>query len=195
VLRGKSAIPLLVLQAQMPTVGVDFKLVTMTVDGRRCRVSAWDTAGSERFRSLSANFYRGAKGVMMVYDMTRGESFEHLQVWLDEVDRHCGGQGVVKLVVGAKLDLAADGRRVVSREDGAAWARAHEALFVETSAKANEGVREAFHELIQKILDSPKLLEGTAPGPARPGAVSLDRRPGDEPASAPGAGAGGGGCC
>ena len=135
---------------------------------------------------------------MIVYDMSRPETFEHLDDWLREVDSYCpgGARGVVKLVVGSKLDLARDGRRAISREDGAAWARGHGALFVETSAKANEGVRQAFEELVQKVLDNPDLLEGTAPAAGRTSAgVSLAG--GDEGRDAPGAapGEGGVGCC
>ena len=74
----------------IPTIGVDFKIRTLEVDGAKIKLQLWDTAGHERFRAMVANFYRGAKGIFVVYDITNMESFLNLTSWLEEVDRHAG---------------------------------------------------------------------------------------------------------
>ena len=79
----------------------------MRVGGRKLKCTVWDTAGQERFRTLTNAYYRGAQGILLVYDVTNEDSFTHLSTWLDEVDMYCPGgeRGVVKLLVGNKVDL------------------------------------------------------------------------------------------
>mmetsp|Transcript_6955 Transcript_6955/g.14419 ORF Transcript_6955/g.14419 Transcript_6955/m.14419 type:complete len:210 (+) Transcript_6955:1394-2023(+) len=138
-----------------PTIGVDFKVKSMRVDGKQVKLTIWDTAGQERFRTLTSAYYRGAHGVVLVYDVTKRETFESLScTWLKEVDAYCTRQEVVKMLVGNKVDK--DGR-AVSRGDGEAFARRASTLFVESSAKTTSGVKECFEELIRKILDTPAL--------------------------------------
>ena len=69
---------------------MDFKIQTVEVDGAKIKLQLWDTAGQERFRAMVANFYRGAKGILVVYDVTNMESFVNLPTWLGEVERHSG---------------------------------------------------------------------------------------------------------
>lgn len=84
-------------------------------DGRpkRVKVTIWDTAGQERFRTLTSSYYRGAQGIILVYDVTRKETFDSLNMWLQEVEQFSmgGGKEVVKLLVGNKVDQP----RVVQR--------------------------------------------------------------------------------
>merc|ERR1712045_72925 len=99
----------------------------------------------------------GAQGVILVYDVTDRSSFEHVSEWLKEVDVFTTKENVVKVLVGNKIDL--DARRMVSRQEGSDFARKHGMLFFEASAKTRNGVHAAFEELVEKILDSPALLE------------------------------------
>ena len=69
---------------------MDFKIQTLEVDGAKIKLQLWDTAGQERFRAMVANFYRGAKGILVVYDVTNMESFVNLPTWLGEVKRYSG---------------------------------------------------------------------------------------------------------
>ena len=149
------------------TIGVDFKVKTVEADGKRVKLTLWDTAGQERFRTLTSSYYRGAQGVVLVYDVTRRATFDDLQRWLEEVDAYApgGGEEVVKLLVGNKIDR--DG--VVPRTEAAAWARRRGMLFVETSAKAAVGVTQAFCEVVNKILENPVLVAATMPGRKRAG--------------------------
>lgn len=144
------------------TIGVDFKVKHMTMSGKRVKLTIWDTAGQERFRTLTSSYYRGAHGVVLVYDVTRTDSFENLEQWLKEVQLYSpnNGESVIKLLVGNKIDL----ERKVPRERAEAWARSHGMLFLEASAKTKEGIREVFTEVVQKIVDNPEALANAVPG-------------------------------
>ena len=110
----------------------------------------------------------------MVYDVTRRDSFDNLEQWLKEVKLYSpnNGEGVVKLLVGNKIDLAEeDGeegqlsdQRQVDRHEAEEWARNQGMLFLEASAKTRSGVQESFMEVVHKILEDPDLLLNTVPG-------------------------------
>jgi Ras-related protein Rab-18 len=146
------------------TIGVDFKVKHMDVGSKRIKLTIWDTAGQERFRTLTSSYYRGAQGVVLVYDVTRRDSFENLEQWLKEVHMYSpnNGEGVVKLLVGNKVDLAEDRR--VPRSEAEDWARNHGMLFLEASAKTKTGIRQCFMEVVNKIVENPELLVNTVPG-------------------------------
>ncbi|GAB4822438.1 hypothetical protein N2152v2_009484 [Parachlorella kessleri] len=147
-------------QELAPTIGVDFKAKIVELQGKQIKLTVWDTAGQERFRTLTSSYYRGAQGIIFVYDVTRRETFESLgDIWMREVDMYSTVEDAVKMVVANKTDLA--DAREVSKDDGTQFARTHGCLFVETSAKINEAVDQAFEELVLKILDTPSLLAGT----------------------------------
>jgi Ras-related protein Rab-18 len=145
------------------TIGVDFKVKHVEAGEKRVKITTWDTAGQERFRTLTSSYYRGAQGVIMVYDVTRRDSFENLDQWLKEVKLYTpnNGEGVVKLLVGNKIDLP---NRTVSREEAEGWARSQGMLFLEASAKTKLGIRQCFMEIVHKILENPEMLENTMPG-------------------------------
>ncbi|CAM9366274.1 unnamed protein product [Chrysoparadoxa australica] len=166
------------------TIGVDFKVKMMEADGKRVKLTIWDTAGQERFRTLTSSYYRGAQGIMMVYDVTRRDTFDNLDRWLEEVETYHPGRGrsVVKLLVGNKVDKD----RVVAREEAEGYARRKGMLFLESSAKTKEGIKQVFSEVVQKILENPELLANTAPGRPKNGTVNP---------AATSQGSGQGGCC
>ncbi|GIL64998.1 hypothetical protein Vafri_18833 [Volvox africanus] len=152
------------------TIGVDFKVKYVTTGGKRCKLTIWDTAGQERFRTLTSSYYRGAQGIIFVYDVTRRETFESLDAnWMREFDIYSTVEGAIKMVVANKVDLSS--QRQVSSEEGHDFSRRHGCLFVETSARANLAVGQAFEELLLKILDTPALLETTAVGGIKLGTV------------------------
>lgn len=142
---------------QGPTVGVDFKLKHVDVDGTRLKLTVWDTAGQERFRTLTSSYYRGAHGVVFVYDVTSRESFENArETWRKEVEMYGTIANSVKIVIGNKIDR--EGERTVARKEGVAFAKEYGCLFLECSAKTKVRVAEAFDELVKGILDAPGLL-------------------------------------
>ncbi|KAM0949600.1 putative small GTP-binding protein [Dioscorea sansibarensis] len=144
-----------------PTIGVDFQIKHITVAGKKLKLTIWDTAGQERFRTLTSSYYRGAQGIILVYDVTRRETFTNLSdIWAKEIALHCTNQDCIKVLVGNKVDKA---DRMVTREEGAALAQECGCLFVECSAKTRVNVDKCFEELALKILEVPSLLgEGSS---------------------------------
>ncbi|KAL2085729.1 hypothetical protein ACEWY4_019049 [Coilia grayii] len=143
------------------TIGVDFKVKTLTVDGNKAKLAIWDTAGQERFRTLTPSYYRGAQGVILVYDVSRRDTFAKLDNWLNELETYCTRNDLVKMLVGNKIDK--DGHEV-ERSEGLKFARKHSMLFIEASAKTRDGVQCAFEELVEKILQTPGLWESDRKG-------------------------------
>lgn len=133
----------------------------MDVGEKKIKMTIWDTAGQERFRTLTSSYYRGAQGIVLVYDVSRRDTFENLDLWLQEIEVYCpsGGRDIVKLLVGNKMDK----ERNVSRKEAENWARSKGMIFVETSAKTKIGIQQVFQEVVAKILESPTLLYNTAP--------------------------------
>eukprot|EP00467_Chlorarachnion_reptans_P014108 CAMPEP_0114507470 /NCGR_PEP_ID=MMETSP0109-20121206/12032_1 /TAXON_ID=29199 /ORGANISM="Chlorarachnion reptans, Strain CCCM449" /LENGTH=208 /DNA_ID=CAMNT_0001686235 /DNA_START=307 /DNA_END=930 /DNA_ORIENTATION=- len=131
------------------TVGIDFKVKEFNVDGKSVKVQIWDTAGQERFRSVATNYYRKAAGVVLVYDVNNYESFQNLSTWMELLDQHTD-EGIVKIIIGNKLDMS-DGKRAVSTEMGQAFAKKHNVKFLETSAKTGKDVEKAMVGLIRDI--------------------------------------------
>ncbi|XP_056600471.1 ras-related protein Rab-18-B [Triplophysa dalaica] len=143
------------------TIGVDFKVKTIAVDGNRAKLAIWDTAGQERFRTLTPSYYRGAQGVILVYDVTKRDTFTKLENWLNELETYCTRNDLVKMLVGNKIDKD---NREVDRNEGLKFARKHSMLFIEASAKTRDGVQCAFEELVEKILQTPGLWESSIQG-------------------------------
>eukprot|EP00892_Ulva_mutabilis_P011867 jgi/Ulvmu1/9052/UM005_0145.1 len=165
---GKSALLLRFTQDRFddlsPTIGVDFRMKFMDINSQRVKLTIWDTAGQERFRTLTSSYYRGAHAIIFAYDVTRRDTFEAIQeTWLQEVAEHSNVKAAIKMVVANKVDR--DSEREVARQEGSAFAKTNGCLFVETSAKANTAVNQAFDELVRKILETPELSQvGKAPG-------------------------------
>jgi len=136
------------------TIGVDFRVHKMEVNGRKVKLSIWDTAGQERFRTITSSYYRGAQGIILVYDVSSRESFDALPRWYSELETYVS-ESVVKILVGNKVDK--EFSRQVPAKEGADFAKRMNSLFIESSAKTAVGVREAFTEVVTKILDTPEL--------------------------------------
>ncbi|CAB0044498.1 unnamed protein product [Trichogramma brassicae] len=137
------------------TIGVEFGARMITIDGKQIKLQIWDTAGQEAFRSITRSYYRGAAGALLVYDITRRETFNHLTTWLEDARQHSNSNMVIMLI-GNKSDL--DARREVKREEGEAFAREHGLVFMETSAKTAANVEEAFINTAKEIYE--KIQEG-----------------------------------
>lgn len=130
------------------TIGVDFKIRTIDVNGRQIKLQIWDTAGQERFQSITANYYHGSHAIAIVYDITSRQSFENVRKWISEVDRLANPQ-VCKLLVGNKADL--QDKREVSKEDGQSLADGLGIPFMETSAKTAYNVKDMFMSMCLAI--------------------------------------------
>uniref|UniRef100_A0A8C8HZ87 Ras-related protein Rab-2A n=1 Tax=Oncorhynchus tshawytscha TaxID=74940 RepID=A0A8C8HZ87_ONCTS len=137
------------------TIGVEFGARMITIDGKQIKLQIWDTAGQESFRSITRSYYRGAAGALLVYDITRRDTFNHLTTWLEDARQHSNSNMVIMLI-GNKSDL--ESRREVKKEEGEAFAREHGLIFMETSAKTASNVEEAFINTAKEIYE--KIQEG-----------------------------------
>eukprot|EP01083_Nonionella_stella_P004577 13276_1 len=135
-------------ESYISTIGVDFKIRTIEIDGKTIKLQIWDTAGQERFRTITSSYYRGAHGIIVVYDMTETDSFTAVQNWLGEIERYAS-ENVQKLLVGNKCDLV--DKRQVDEATAQEFADQHAMPFLETSAKSAVCVEKAFITMAQKI--------------------------------------------
>lgn len=140
-------------ESYISTIGVDFRFRTVKVGEKYVKLQIWDTAGQERFRTITSAYYRGADGIIMTYDVTNQDSFDHVQDWLQEVNRYAN-EGTCKLLIGNKSDRE---DKVVTTEVGSEFAKKLEMPFLETSAKTAANVEAAFLEMASQLI---KIREG-----------------------------------
>ncbi|KAJ1670309.1 Ras- protein Rab-2-B [Coemansia sp. RSA 1694] len=160
------------------TIGVEFGARMVNVDNKDIKLQIWDTAGQESFRSITRSYYRGAVGALLVYDITRRDTFDHLATWLADARKHSNANTTIMLI-GNKCDLEA--KRSVSREEGEEFASKNGLYFIETSAKTATNVEEAFvqtakdiYEKIQMgVFDLSGESGGVKLGPSQPGISSM----------------------
>ncbi|XP_072115221.1 ras-related protein Rab-12 isoform X1 [Mobula birostris] len=138
-------------EACKSTVGVDFKIKTIELRGKKIRLQIWDTAGQERFNSITSAYYRSAKGIILVYDITKKETFEDVPKWMKMIDKYASEDAEL-LLVGNKLDCEVD--RAITRQQGEKFALQITGMrFCEASAKDNYNVSEIFLKLVDDILN------------------------------------------
>eukprot|EP01029_Cantina_marsupialis_P016772 TRINITY_DN3754_c0_g1_i1.p1 TRINITY_DN3754_c0_g1~~TRINITY_DN3754_c0_g1_i1.p1 ORF type:complete len:199 (-),score=37.60 TRINITY_DN3754_c0_g1_i1:30-626(-) len=136
------------------TIGIDFKIKNINLDGKKVKLQIWDTAGQERFKTITTSYFKGAQGIMLVYDVTDRQSFENVRRWKEQIQQHAD-KNVNCILVGNKVDNKE--RRVVSTEEGARLAKnidstgakvsdLSEMGFFESSAKENINVQEVREE-------------------------------------------------
>jgi len=153
---GKSSVILRYTEDQftpsfITTIGIDYKIKNTTIDdGRKCKVQIWDTAGQERFRNITRAYYRGAQGIILVYDITDEQSFLNVIYWLEQIEKHATANPIV-ILLGNKSDLEQD--REVTLERGQQLAKDYEILFFETSARKAININECFQSIIKQVID------------------------------------------
>ncbi|KAK8454013.1 hypothetical protein SEVIR_5G379900v4 [Setaria viridis] len=112
------------------TIGIDFKIRTIELDGKRVKLQIWDTAGQERFRTITTAYYRGAMGILLVYDVTDESSFNNIRNWIRNIEQHAS-DNVNKILVGNKADMD-ESKRAVPTAKGQALADEYGIKFFET---------------------------------------------------------------
>mmetsp|Transcript_11072 Transcript_11072/g.17475 ORF Transcript_11072/g.17475 Transcript_11072/m.17475 type:complete len:203 (+) Transcript_11072:128-736(+) len=145
-------------ESYISTIGVDFKIRTLELDGKTIKLQIWDTAGQERFRTITSSYYRGAHGIIVVYDVTDQESFNNVKQWMNEIDRYAN-EKVNKMLVGNKCDLTS--KKVVDYNAAKEFADQLGIPFLETSAKNSTNVEQAFITMAAEI----KARMAQAPAP------------------------------
>lgn len=134
----------------MSTIGIDFKVKTIRVNNKLIKLQIWDTAGQEKYHTITTAYYRGSHGVMMVYDVTNIKSFDSIERWSNNVKNHADDDAR-KIIVGNKCDM--DEKRLISTYRGQELALSQEVDFIETSASTGENVEKAFETLVKRCLD------------------------------------------
>ncbi|EPR79248.1 GTP-binding protein YPT1 [Spraguea lophii 42_110] len=139
-------------QGYISTIGVDFKIKTVELDNRKIKLQIWDTAGQERFRTITSSYYRGADAIIVVFDLTDKDSFNELNSWLLEIERHT--KDVFKIVLGNKVDM----KERILIEDKAIDKFLEEnkmdkEYFAKVSAKKDVLVKEMFEKISRKLME------------------------------------------
>jgi len=176
------------------TIGVEFATRSIKCDSKTIKAQIWDTAGQERYRAITSAYYRGAVGALLVYDISKSQSFEDVERWLNELRDHADST-IVIMLVGNKSDLRH--LRAVRTETAAAFAEKHGLSFIETSALDSTNVELAFQKILTEIYHIVAVnrnLEKKEPTNINTGGEILEvGETGD--AGGAKAASGGGGCC
>lgn len=137
------------MKNHLTTIGIDYKSKTIKVKNMSVKLKIWDTAGQERFRNITQQYYKGADGILLVYDITDRNSFEKVREWMKQIQSNTSKEKVGLILVGNKCDLE---ERQVSTEEGQALAKEFGILFSETSAYKDVNVNECFENLVSEII-------------------------------------------
>ena len=145
----------------MSSIGVDFKTKQIELDDHSIKMQIWDTAGHEKFRTITTSYYKSAQAIIILYDITQKSSFDHIRNWITEIDKF-GKQGVLKVIVGNKLDL--ENNRKIKKEDAENLALKYGVKLWEVSAKDNTNIEEMFVDTIKTLLERNSKIINDIPG-------------------------------
>ena len=135
----------------MSSIGVDFKSKQIEIDDKLIKLQIWDTAGHEKFRTITTSYYKSAHAIIILYDITEQSSFDHINNWMIEIDKFAK-QGVLRIIVGNKKDL--ESKRQVSTKDAESLADKYGIKFMEVSAKDNTNIEALFLDIVKRLLEN-----------------------------------------
>ena len=135
------------------TVGVEFGTKNILINNKKIKIQIWDTAGQERYRSITSAYYKGAKGALIVYDITRKSTFDNIDKWISDLKLN-GDTNICIAIIGNKSDL--EDKREVSKGDGIKKSEMYKTAFLETSALNGDNIGKAFDEIIKQIIQNNK---------------------------------------
>ena len=134
------------------TIGIDFKTKYIKLDKFSVKVLIWDTAGQEKFQNIAKQYYKGANGVLLIYDISNRKSFERIDFWLKELKENNRIDELFLYLVGNKIDM--EDKRVISFQEGEKYAKKNNINFFEVSAKSGKGVTELFNNVINGVMEN-----------------------------------------
>jgi Ras-related protein Rab-8A len=136
----------------MATIGLDYRLKTLILEEQKIvKVQLWDTAGQDKFRAITRNYYKGASGIILIFDVTNVKSYENIKKWINEIKEEIS-EKVAIVLIGNKIDNVQE--RKISKEQGEKLASEIGVKFFETSAKTGEGINECVFYLVKKIFEN-----------------------------------------
>ena len=140
-------------EGTISTIGVDIKTKFLTRKEKKINLQIWDTAGQERFRSIAKNSYKGADGIILMYDITNISTFKHIKNWITDIKSKTDKplDKLALLIIGNKSDL--EENRQVNEENKNDLIKEHKIKIIETSAKENKNINESMIELIDKMIE------------------------------------------
>ena len=142
----------------LPTIAIEFTTKILKLrDGEKIKMQIWDTAGQEKYKSITSHHYRKAVGALLVYDITRRITFDDCIKWYTELKNYTDKECII-CIVGNKLDIVSKNPnlREVTREEGENFAIRNKTLFYEMSAKKYDEINRCFEDLIRKIYENKK---------------------------------------
>ena len=137
------------LKNHLATIGIDFKTKNLIINNKEIKLKIWDTAGQERFRNITTQYYKGADGIVLVYDVTDDGSFEKIRDWMAQIQANAEKDDLGLVLLGNKCDVEP---RVVTEEQGNKMAEELHISYFETSALTGQGIKEAFEQLARDIM-------------------------------------------
>ena len=137
------------LKNHLATIGIDFKTKTLNINNQEVKLKIWDTAGQERFRNITTQYYKGADGIVLVYDVTDESSYDKIRDWMDQILSNTTQDEIGLVLLGNKCDVEP---RTVTEEMGKQMAEELKISYFETSALTGQGIREAFEKLTRDIM-------------------------------------------
>ena len=137
------------LKNHLATIGIDFKTKTLNINNQEIKLKIWDTAGQERFRNITTQYYKGADGIVLIYDVTDDASYEKIRDWMEQILSNTKREDIGLVLLGNKCDMEP---RAVSEEQGKKMAEELDVNYFETSALTGQGINEAFNELTRDIM-------------------------------------------
>ena len=135
------------------TVGIDYYTKNETINDKIISIKLWDTVGQERYKALTQNFFKNAEGVMVVYDITKVDSFDNLKFWINSIKQNMENKNIIipVIIIGNKVDM--ENLREISNENAENYAKENNYKYFETSAKTGEGIDNAVRELVNQVLN------------------------------------------
>ena len=135
----------------MATIGIDLKFSTIEIKGKKIRVQMWDTAGQEKYRSITKNLFLKVQGILALYDITNDITFENLKIWIRTIKEECNSS-IPIIIVGNKTDL--EDQHKVNKNDAILYAKNEKVEYIETSSKTGENILKAITLISEQILES-----------------------------------------
>ena len=149
------------LKNHLATIGIDFKTKTLNINNQEIKLKIWDTAGQERFRNITTQYYKGADGIVLVYDVTDEASYEKIRDWMEQILSNTQQEEIGLVLLGNKCDMDP---RTVTEEMGKKMAEELKINYFETSALNGQGIKEAFEQLTRDIMKKKGVGETNSDG-------------------------------